>query len=206
MQATALELKPQEGVVLENRNSFLCFMKIADEKRQLRERILRQRRNLDQGQKEVWDRAILEQLKQWEQGLSADVIHVYWPMTDEVNLKPLYQQWIKAGKKLVCPKTLPKGLMENRLLKDLKNIEEGVFATYHPATAQVYQGAYDLVLVPGLAFTASGHRLGFGGGYYDRFLKEAPIKHTVAAAYPFQILEHLPVEVHDQKIATVLYP
>ena len=56
--------------------------------------------------------------------------------------------------------------------------------------------APDLLLVPGVAFTDTGNRLGYGGGFYDRFLKEHPCK-TIGIGYDFQLLKELPTEEHD---------
>ena len=61
----------------------------------------------------------------------------------------------------------------------------------------------DLVIVPGLAYTLSGQRLGFGAGYYDRFLSNYQ-GHTVALALQPQLLATLPIEAHDQLVEQVL--
>ena len=60
-------------------------------------------------------------------------------------------------------------------------------------------------IVPGLAFTRDGRRLGYGGGWYDRFLAAAaPDALAFAAAYPFQMLDELPVEAHDRRVKAVV--
>ena len=61
-----------------------------------------------------------------------------------------------------------------------------------------------LVLMPGLAFDPEGHRLGYGGGFYDRYLAEQPDHPLVALCYGFQMMEHLETEVHDIPVDLVI--
>ena len=62
-----------------------------------------------------------------------------------------------------------------------------------------------LVLMPGLAFDPQGHRMGYGGGFYDKFLEKEPNHPTIALCYGFQMLEHLETEAHDIPVDTVLW-
>ncbi len=88
------------------------------------------------------------------------------------------------------------------------------FRLYHPEVAgsslRVVPGdadpsILDVVVVPGRAFTAAGHRLGRGGGHYDRFLARLrPDCLTVAAAYREQVVAELPTEAHDVPVAVVV--
>lgn len=68
----------------------------------------------------------------------------------------------------------------------------------------VDEGAVAVWIVPGLAFSRSGARMGYGGGWYDRFLaKSDPSAVSVGVAYPFQIVEHLPLEPHDRPLSDI---
>ena len=62
-----------------------------------------------------------------------------------------------------------------------------------------------LVLMPGLAFTKKGDRMGYGGGYYDKFLAREPEHPTVALCYQFQMVEELPTQDHDIPVDLVLW-
>ena len=64
----------------------------------------------------------------------------------------------------------------------------------------------DVMLLPGLAFTEKGERLGYGGGYYDRYLKRYPGVFKAAPAYEFSVLSELPVEEHDERADVLLLP
>lgn len=171
---------------------------------ELRAHYLQQLKSLNFRLKADYDQNLNKVLAQYAQVNNCQRIHCYLPLPHEVNLQPLLAQWLQAGKTVICPKTLPKGILENRPLASLQLLEEGVFNTRYPATTETYQEAYDLIVVPGLAFTRGGNRLGYGGGYYDRFLAQSQFKHAVAVAYPFQIVQHLPLEKHDVGLEKVL--
>ncbi len=63
---------------------------------------------------------------------------------------------------------------------------------------------YDLVIVPLVAFNRQGNRLGYGGGYYDKFLTKNNCKQAIGLAYSLQEVEELPVEEHDQKLGLII--
>jgi 5-formyltetrahydrofolate cyclo-ligase len=60
--------------------------------------------------------------------------------------------------------------------------------------------------MPGLAFTREGDRMGYGGGFYDRFLCAEPEHTAIALAYPFQLLKTIPVESNDRRIQGIVLP
>ena len=73
------------------------------------------------------------------------------------------------------------------------------------ADTPVAEDTTALVLMPGLAFTKQGDRMGYGGGFYDRFLAEEPNHPTLALCYEFQIVDNLPTEEFDIPVDTVLW-
>ena len=79
----------------------------------------------------------------------------------------------------------------------LTKLEMGIMQTLHPKEPLIYEGKYDLVIVPGLAFDKANYRLGYGGGYYDNFLIDHPEAHKVGIFYPFQMIDSVPKEPHD---------
>lgn len=176
-----------------------------EEKKHLREIMLKQRNEMPGSIRKTHSERICQQL--WEAVLSnkAEVIHCYLTMGSEVNVLPLLQKALDAGLTIVVPKTLKKRQMQNLVLTDLKNMEPGVFGTYHPKDAQEYRGNYDLIVVAGLAFDKEGCRVGYGGGYYDTFLAEHQSAIKIGIAFPFQVVETVPVEEHDVKLDAMLY-
>ena len=124
----------------------------------------------------------------------------------EIDTKPLFLL-AQAQNKTVCvPKTLPHYQMEFIALKADTPIKRTKFGVLEPQDGRVVAKAdLDLIIVPGLLFTKDGDRLGFGGGFYDRYLKDYPGK-TIALADKARLLAKptWPIEATDILIQTVL--
>jgi len=115
----------------------------------------------------------------------------------------LYDKSIPSGKQIVLP--CVDG--EQRINSDVDGgtMREGCFGIGEPCGAAVDPSEIDLMIVPGVAFDRLGHRLGRGKGFYDRFLAGNSTKvYTIGVCYPFQLLEILPCEPHDQPMDMVV--
>ena len=177
---------------------------VKEQKKHLREIMLEQRNETPRSVRKAHSEKICQQL--WEAILNnkAQVIHCYLTMGSEINVLPLLQLALDTGLTVVVPKTLKNRQMQNLVLTDLKNMEPGVFGTYHPKDTREYIGNYDLIVVAGLAFDKNGYRVGYGGGYYDTFLAAHPSAVKIGIAFPFQMVATVPVEEHDIKLDKVL--
>jgi 5-formyltetrahydrofolate cyclo-ligase len=88
----------------------------------------------------------------------------------------------------------------------MNQVEKGYAGIPEPiANEPIATDETALVLMPGLAFDPQGHRIGYGGGFYDRFLETEPDHPTLALCYAFQMLEHLETEAHDIPVNCVLW-
>ena len=176
-----------------------------EQKKQLRTIMLQQREEMPRDVRQAHSEKICQQL--WDTILdnNAQVIHCYLTMGSEVNIFPLLQKALAAGLTVVVPKALKKRQLQNLVLTDLKNMEPGIFGTYHPKDVEEYSGHYDLIIVAGLAFGPNGYRVGYGGGYYDTFLADHPGARKIGVAFPFQMVDAVPVEAHDIKLDGVVY-
>lgn len=163
----------------------------------LRQQMLAARAAMPAAEKGLLDRAICNQLWAWVLEHQPSVVHTYLPMGDEVDVCPFIQQALQAGITIVAPKSLKSRQLVHLTLRSLEELEPGIFGTSHPAGGQVYTGAYDLFVVPGLAFDIQGNRLGYGAGYYDTFLIEQPMGYKAGVCYPFQLVREIPHEPHD---------
>lgn len=177
---------------------------VTEEKAALRKTMNSRRAKLDKERKQRYDIWVCEQLLSRIKKRSASIVHAYLPMGTEIDIRPLLEQLLTDGIKVVCPKTLPRPKLENRVLKSLEELETGVMGTKFPAEREVYEGDIDLIVVPGLAIDKSRYRLGYGGGYYDHFLNQHPEAYKVGVYYPFQLVESVPVEPHDVQLDDVL--
>lgn len=137
--------------------------------------------------------------------LEAKTIYGYLPYNQEVRTVPMLEQALKDGKKVAVPKVFG-DTMHFIYLQDLSCVEKGYAGIPEPvANEPVAEDKTALVLMPGLAFTRNGDRMGYGGGFYDRFLAEEPDHPTLALCYDFQIVDKLPTEEFDIPVDTVLW-
>ena len=136
---------------------------------------------------------------------NARTIYGYLPYNQEVRTVPMLAQALRDGKQVAVPKCYG-DRMRFILLDDLTKVEKGYAGIPEPiADEPVAEDKTALVLMPGLAFDPEGHRVGYGGGFYDKFLAEEPNHPTVALCYDFQMLPHLQVEEFDIPVDAVFW-
>ena len=136
---------------------------------------------------------------------NAKTIYGYLPYNQEVRTVPMLEQALKDGKKVAVPKVCGEE-MKFLYLDDLTKVSTGYAGLPEPiADGPVADDPTALVLMPGLAFDPSGHRIGYGGGFYDKFLAAEPNHPTLALCYEFQLLPELDTEEHDIPVDTVLW-
>lgn len=130
---------------------------------------------------------------------------LYAPLPHEVNLLPLLTE--APGVEFYFPRCLPgRQLSFHRVLTPAQ-LEPGALGipAPPPELPQLEPQAAQLIIVPGVAFTTGGKRLGYGGGYYDRFLPRCPAAATLALALPEQLYPDLPTDPHDCTLHCVLH-
>ena len=136
---------------------------------------------------------------------NARTIYGYLPYNQEVRTVPMLEQALKDGKKVAVPKCYG-DQMKFIYLDDLTKVEKGYANIPEPIEdGPVGDDETALVLMPGLAFDPQGHRIGYGGGFYDKFLAAEPGHPTLALCYEFQLLPHLETEEHDIPVDTVIW-
>ena len=135
----------------------------------------------------------------------ARTIYGYLPYNQEVRTWELLAQALRDGKQVAVPKVYGEQ-MRFILLQDLTAVAPGYAGIPEPvADEPVAADPSALVLMPGLAFDPQGHRMGYGGGFYDKFLSSEPGHPTIALCYDFQMLPQLQVEAHDVPVDCVLW-
>ncbi|GLR66487.1 hypothetical protein GCM10010909_11670 [Acidocella aquatica] len=126
------------------------------------------------------------------------VVAGYWPMGDEIDIRPLLYALAARGFVVCLPETPPRGQpLVFKKWQPGAALFAGRFGTSHPA-GEVARP--DFVLVPLLAFDAKGNRLGYGGGYYDRTLAALPNAFRLGCAFAAQEVEAVPADANDLKI------
>ena len=172
-------------------------------KSELRKQVLQEMKALPREQKQAMDQALTERLLQHPFYQEAKVIATYLSFPHEFQTQGLIEQALKDGKKVLIPKTYPKRRMDF-VVYDPQQLVKTSFGLLEPQgdLEVVDASQIDLIHVPGLAFTMEGYRIGYGGGYYDRYLKQFA-GHTLSTVYPCQIRDFSP-ENHDIPVQEVL--
>ena len=130
------------------------------------------------------------------------VVSGFWPMGEEIDVRPLLIQLHSRGYRCALPVVTPKGTpLVFRAWAPDDVLEAGGFGTSHPPATQG-EVTPDVALVPLLAFDVAGYRLGYGGGYYDRTLEKLRGGRVLAVgvAYSFQQIEAVPHGPQDQRL------
>lgn len=172
-------------------------------KSELRKQVLQEMKALSREQKQAIDQTLTERLLQHPFYQEAKVIATYLSFPHEFQTQELIEQALKDGKKVLIPKTYPKGRMDF-VVYDPQQLVKTSFGLLEPQgdLEVVDASQIDLIHVPGLAFTMEGYRIGYGGGYYDRYLEQFT-GHTLSTVYPCQIRDFSP-ENHDISVEEVL--
>lgn len=142
--------------------------------------------------------ALIGRLSLWLSTRTFRTVFCYLSTAEEVSTWKLVAALL--GNKyitLCCPKVLNRQTMIAVRLDSLDSLSQGPMGIYTPNDDQEFKQPIDLAIVPGLAFTPAGVRLGYGGGYYDRWFSEHPDTHRAAICFESQIVRTLPQEPHD---------
>lgn len=172
-------------------------------KAELRKQVLQEMKALPREQKQFIDQALTERLLQHPFYQEAKVIATYLSFPHEFQTQRLIEQALKDGKKVLIPKTYPKGRMDFVVYNPQQLVKTSFGLLEPQGDLEVVDASQiDLIHVPGLAFTTEGYRIGYGGGYYDRYLEQFA-GHTMSTVYPCQIRDFSP-ENHDIPVQEVL--
>lgn len=140
----------------------------------------------------------------------AEVLYAYLPYNEEILTEALIRRAWADGKRVAVPKVLDDGVMEFYYIDSFDGILPGYCGIPEPEgdPAQLADDKRVLMLMPGLAYGRDHNRIGYGGGFYDRYLERRSAAgtrfSTLALAYDFQIFDAIPAEAHDAKVDVVI--
>ncbi len=136
----------------------------------------------------------LEESESWE------TIHVYIPMRSEVDIRSFTKHLIECDKKTYTSRTMQNGRLTHWRLLSFDQCMPGRFGTVHPAGEKAYTGSFEVIIVPGIVFDAKGNRIGYGGGYYDRFLADHPDSLKIGVCFREQLIKEIQPAPHDVRM------
>ena len=174
------------------------------EQQALRAIVEQQRRIMTPEQVAEQSARIVAQIEQMSWFQNAQTVLIYYPIHNEVDLRPLLNKY-KDQKTFLFPVT-HRHSMEVRPYDGEDMMRKGRLGVPEPQT-DTFKGAIDLIFVPGVVFDKQKHRIGRGGGYYDKFLSKQLLSKKVGVCYDFQLKKHdVPHTWRDKKMDRVVTP
>ena len=172
-------------------------------KAELRKQVLQEMKAIPREQKQAMVQALTDQFLKHPFCQEAKVIATYLSFPHEFQTQELIEQALRDGKKVLIPKTYPKGRMDFVVYNPQQLVKTSFGLLEPQGDLEVVDASQiDLIHVPGLAFTTEGYRIGYGGGYYDRYLEHFT-GHSMSTIYPCQVQQFMP-ENHDIPVQEVL--
>ena len=175
-------------------------------KKQIRQILLEKRNALEEKEVKVNSRHIVEEIIASEEYQVCKQLFLYSPKGNEIDLSDLFSIALKDKKAIAFPKVMSKEEIAFYRVTTLSDLQEGIFGVFEPDTRGGLMACSKetLMIIPGIAFDQEGTRIGFGAGYYDRYLsKNIPLA-SFGVAYSWQIFDQLPKEEYDIGLTRIL--
>lgn len=178
-------------------------------KKEIRKEVLKRRRECPIQTRHTFSEIIAEKIVCHPWFKEAESIYCYVDFDGEVETRNMIETAFKTGKQVYVPK-VHGSWMQFYPVMSLNDLKPGSFGILEPVISEKYQNhtkqvssendsalGKALMIMPGIAFDADRNRIGYGRGYYDKYLKEHPGFRTIALAFECQIVERIPAETLD---------
>ncbi|MBE6050288.1 MAG: 5-formyltetrahydrofolate cyclo-ligase [Clostridium sp.] len=178
------------------------------DKKSLRREMIQKRDSVELSRKNLMDLVIKKKLMNLQKFKEAKNIFIYIGYGSEIDTYKYIKEFLNMGKNIYVPKTnVREKTMEAVQINSLDNLVKGTYGILEPDSFKnkIDKDKIDLVILPGVVFDKQGGRIGYGGGYYDKYLMNMDKNiFKVALCYEFQIIDEVPTEPHDIKADLVL--
>ncbi len=170
-------------------------------KETMRQEFLSLRDSLPEDSRLFWSAQIREHILNYIKEHGPDILFSYCSFRSEPDTFRLMEQLLSMGKTLALPKCEKGGVMEFFRVRRLEDLKKGAYGILEPtAEEKLSPEKAELILVPGCAFSKEGHRLGYGGGYYDRYLPKATRAKRLGVCFSACLAEEIPTTAFDSKM------
>ncbi len=180
---------------------------MSEMKQQLRKQIRERIMCMSEEQREQWSRQISSRLYEQNEWKHAHTIGITISVDEEVSTYEMIERAWQEGKRIAAPKcdrlSRTMTFREIRSWDDLEKVYMNLREPIPTHTREISADEIDLLIMPGIAFTEQGDRLGYGGGYYDRFLSHYSGQ-TIALAYSTQLVPSIPMDEHDKRVQKIV--
>ncbi len=172
------------------------------EKARLRKQLLDQRDGLSPDFIKIASSKIQDNLRKIEYYRNAKMLGGYHAVGSEVRTQDILQEILNAGKELSLPKVEKNDLVFKKI-SSFSDLEMGNFSVMEPKERCETVKKLEVILVPAIAVTREGYRLGYGFGYYDRYLHDKRSK-KIALSFSKQVIKSIPHDSHDVKVDCIV--
>lgn len=165
-------------------------------KTNIRKRIFALRKTYSDPEIEAMSREVTNRILSLPVYQNAKQILAYADYNHEASTRYLIEEAWKAGKEVAVPKVVGKDMIFYKL-EDFSELKPGYYGIPEPEGGEAVRWEDALMIMPGVAFDRKLHRVGYGGGFYDRYLEKHPRLKRLAIGFSFQVLAEVPVEPTD---------
>lgn len=180
---------------------------VNEQKKQLRKAMLQKRKELSDSEMAVKNSAITEKLLNLEKVQSADLVLPFVSAKGEVGTREFIARCFDVGKTVAVPRCIDSSNMEFCVIHTFDDLEKGMYGIDEPKeyceVIRAEDAENSVLIVPALCFDANGYRLGYGKGYYDRFISRYK-GYTVGVCYSEFITDDIPVDGYDRCVDIVI--
>lgn len=170
------------------------------DKNELRRTFLNIRKNLSPEEIKTFSSEVVENIKKNPVYQSAKTVGLFHPIHNEVNLLSLLED---KSKRFCFPKVINQETLDMDFYEVGNEFSQGVFNIYEPDGTKIEKTEIDLILVPGLIFSRNGHRIGYGKGYFDVYLKDY-FGMKIGACYHFQVIDYIESSITDVPLQRII--
>lgn len=167
-------------------------------KKQIRNEIKKKRSQLSPNDRQIKDEQIYQSVVQSEEFIQASSILIYINNGEEVSTTKIIQKAWELGKWVAAPKT-KKQEINFYTFSAFSELKTGPYGILEPTDKELVESQDALVIMPGVVFDYNRNRIGYGGGYYDRYLSSHNIFKSMALAYDCQLIKEVPHDEYDVK-------
>lgn len=172
------------------------------DKKQLRKEAKDFRRSITKDMAKESSRAIMDRLFSLPCMVDADVVFSFVSTKDEISTYDIMNEVLRQGKVLAVPLVIGKDMVFQRILS-LEELKEGYYGIFEPENQKdrvMIPSHKDIILVPGLLYDRRGYRIGYGGGFYDKYFEKYPDGIRIGVLYHGQLRNQIEEEPFDQPL------
>lgn len=180
-------------------------MDIKEEKKQLRNEVMKHIAELSKEYTIEANKKICEKVINLKEYKEANTIFCFISTEDEINTRSIIENALESGKRVGVPKCVGKGIMSVYEIKGYSSLKDGKYSILEPKEGcrLIRSEEIDFAIIPCLSCNEEGYRLGYGGGFYDRYLEHATFA-TAVICREKVTCDYIPHDEHDVKIHKVI--